>query len=57
MLETIAQSSVASTNLLNALKLINRENELVSQNREVVNRFEQCKSRPGSTAPALVSTF
>lgn len=44
MLEAIAQSSVASTNLLNALKLINRENEQVSENREVLNRFEQCKS-------------
>lgn len=44
MLETIAQASVASTNLLNALKLINRENEQVSQNREVLTRFERCKS-------------
>lgn len=43
MLETIASASVASTNLLNALKLINRENEQVSENKEVLNRFETCK--------------
>lgn len=43
MLETIAQSSVASTNLLNALKLINRENEQVSDSAEVMRRFETCK--------------
>ena len=44
MLETIAQSSVASTNLMNALKLINRESEQVSDNPEVMRRFETCKS-------------
>jgi len=43
MLETIAQAHLASTNLLNALKLINRENERVSDNAEAVNRFETCK--------------
>lgn len=43
MLETIASSSVASTNLLNALKLINRESEQVSENQEVMRRFENCK--------------
>lgn len=40
---TIAQASVASTNLLNALQLINREHERVSENKEVLNRFETCK--------------
>lgn len=43
MLETIASASVASTNLLNALKLINRESEQVSDNQEVMRRFETCK--------------
>lgn len=44
ILRTIASSSVASTNLMNALKLVNRENERVSENTDVVNRFELCKS-------------
>lgn len=44
MTKCIAQSSIASTNLLNGLQLINRETESVSQNRELVNRFETCKS-------------
>lgn len=43
MLQTIAQASVASTNLLNGLKLINREHQRVSENAEVNNRFETCK--------------
>jgi len=43
MLQTIAQSSVASTNLVNALQLVNREHERVSDNEEVTNRFEACK--------------
>lgn len=43
MLETIASANVASTNLINALKLINRENQRVSDNPECRNRFETCK--------------
>jgi hypothetical protein len=43
LLETIASASVASTNLLNALKLINRENQRVSDNSECKNRFDTCK--------------
>lgn len=43
MIQSIAQASIASTNLLNALQLINRENERVSENPEVMNRFETCK--------------
>jgi LAS seventeen-binding protein 5 len=44
MLEAIASATVASNNLANALKLVNRERELVSQNPEVIKRFEACKS-------------
>ena len=43
MLETIASANVASTNLLNGLQLINREQERVSENAEVMRRFETCK--------------
>ena len=44
LLETIASSSVASTNLMNALKLLNREKLRVSEHAETVNRFETCKA-------------
>jgi len=44
MTNCIARSSIASTNLLNGLQLINRETERVSENPEVVNRFEICKT-------------
>lgn len=44
MTNCIARSSIASTNLLNGLQLINRETERVSENPEVVNRFETCKT-------------
>jgi len=44
ILETIASANVASTNLINALKLINRENQRVSDNPECTNRFETCKN-------------
>ncbi|KAK3701747.1 hypothetical protein LTR37_015267 [Vermiconidia calcicola] len=44
MTNAIAQSSIASTNLLNGLQLINRETERVSENAECVRRFEACKS-------------
>jgi hypothetical protein len=40
----IAESSVASVNLLNALKLINREHEQVSDNTGAVAHFETCKT-------------
>ncbi|KAF1808403.1 hypothetical protein P152DRAFT_405522 [Eremomyces bilateralis CBS 781.70] len=43
ILETIASASVASTNLVNALKLINRESQRVSENPEVMKRFDTCK--------------
>ena len=43
MTNTIAQASIASTNLLNGLQLTNRETERVSQKPEVVQRFETCK--------------
>jgi hypothetical protein len=43
MLETIASANVASTNLLNGLQLINREQQRVSDNPEVMQRFETCK--------------
>ena len=43
ILQAIASSSVASTNLMNALKLINREHKRVSEDPETVNRFETCK--------------
>ena len=44
LLQTIASSSVASTNLMNALKLLNREKIRVSEHAETVNRFETCKA-------------
>ena len=44
ILEAIASSSVASTNLMNALKLLNREHIRVSEHSETVNRFEVCKA-------------
>lgn len=43
MLETMASANVASANLLNGLQLINREQQRVSENPEVMNRFETCK--------------
>ncbi|USW48213.1 Putative LAS seventeen-binding protein [Septoria linicola] len=44
MTNAIAQASIASTNLLNGLQLINREHERISDNAEVVRRFETCKA-------------
>nr|POE64948.1 protein lsb5 [Quercus suber] len=44
MTNLIARASIASTNLLNGLQLINRETERVSENPEVRNRFEICKT-------------
>jgi len=43
IMSTMAQASVASTNLMNGLQLVNREHQRVSENGEVVNRFETCK--------------
>lgn len=34
---------MASINLLNGLQLVNRENERVSENQEVLRRFQLCK--------------
>lgn len=44
MTNAIAQASIASTNLLNGLQLINRERERVSDNLEVIRRLEACKT-------------
>lgn len=43
MSQAIAGSSIASTNLRNALQFINREHQRVSENEEAMKRFEQCK--------------
>ncbi|OBT66926.1 hypothetical protein VE03_04199 [Pseudogymnoascus sp. 23342-1-I1] len=43
MKTNIAESSVASINLLNALQRINREEERVSENQACVAQFERCK--------------
>ena len=43
MKTNIAESSVASINLLNALQRINREEERVSENQTCVAQFERCK--------------
>ncbi|KAI8635613.1 hypothetical protein F5Y19DRAFT_16801 [Xylariaceae sp. FL1651] len=40
---TIAESSIAATNLSNALQSINRERERISENTAAVERFEVCK--------------
>lgn len=44
ILRSIASSSIASTNLLNALKRINRETQLASSDPDVVKYFEECKA-------------
>lgn len=43
MKSCIAEASVASTNLLNALRLINREQEQISENQAAVQQFDVCK--------------
>lgn len=43
MLQTIASSSIASTNLMNSLRLINRESKRVSEDQGTVDRFDTCK--------------
>lgn len=44
MTNSIAKASIASTNLLNGLQLINREKHRISSDDEIVRRFETCKS-------------
>lgn len=43
MKSVIADSSLASTSLMNSLQSINRERERISENQEAVERFEACK--------------
>lgn len=43
MKATIADSSMAAINLMNALKSINREKERISDNKAAVEGFERCK--------------
>lgn len=43
ILQTIASSSLASTNLMNTMRLINRENQRVSEHPDAVRGFEDCK--------------
>ncbi|KAK1774465.1 hypothetical protein QBC45DRAFT_424941 [Copromyces sp. CBS 386.78] len=43
MTKTIAEASIASTNLTNTLQSINREKERISENPTAVERFETCK--------------
>ncbi|KAI5778380.1 hypothetical protein EDC01DRAFT_342357 [Geopyxis carbonaria] len=42
--QTLANASIASTNLMNALKLINREKERPSETPEILSRYEACQS-------------
>jgi hypothetical protein len=44
MTTAIAQATIASTNLLNGLQLVNREQEKLSENAEVMRRFDACKN-------------
>ncbi|ESZ89651.1 hypothetical protein SBOR_9963 [Sclerotinia borealis F-4128] len=43
MKAAIAESAVASTNLLNALRHINREKERISENKTALQHFDSCK--------------
>lgn len=43
LMETIAFASMACTNLMNALQLVNREEQRVSENSEALSAFEVCK--------------
>lgn len=43
MKAVIAESAVASTNLLNALRHINREKERISENEVALKHFDSCK--------------
>lgn len=44
LLQALASSSIASTNLMNALKRVNRETHRVSEDRDVIENFETCKT-------------
>ena len=44
ILQNIASSSLATQNLVNSLRLVDREKQRVSENQEVVKRFEACKA-------------
>lgn len=39
----IAEATMASTNLMNALRRIDRDKERISENKEAVHQFEVCK--------------
>lgn len=43
MKSNIADASIASTNLINAMHSINRETERISENPQAVAYFEECK--------------
>ena len=43
MKSVIAESSMASTNLMNSLQSINRERERISDNKVAAHHFEACK--------------
>lgn len=43
MQTSIAQSTIASINLMNTLRSINREKERVSQNPTAVKHLDECK--------------
>lgn len=43
MKSVIAESSIASTGLMNSLQTINREKERISENRGATQHFEACK--------------
>ena len=43
MKKVIADSDIASTNLMNTLRLINREKEQISENKEATQHFKTCK--------------
>ncbi|SMR50868.1 unnamed protein product [Zymoseptoria tritici ST99CH_1E4] len=43
MTNAIAKTSIATTNLMNGLQLINRETERVSENSEIIRRVDACK--------------
>lgn len=43
MKSTIADANISATNLLNALRRVNREQEQISENQNVVSHFENCK--------------
>lgn len=43
MKSVIADSSIASTNLMNSMQSVNRELERISENQAAVENFESCK--------------